>query len=247
MARPRQRCRGRTRRYRRRAPAAAVRGQDRDRRPAACACARRHRRAGRRSASRPRLPWCREGRSSPELASAALHRGLERAAGRELRHTCSGNMHLLTRIARVDAGAGLPLLRLELPEAGERDVAAASQGVGDRLEERVDRFPGVAGRELASPGHLRDKLLLVHCRLLSLDHPTLTGYFACARSSPARKSGRSRTAWRASASAPPSSRSTTQTAVFTTSPASRSAVTDSSSAPPEVTTSSTRQTHSPAS
>ena len=55
-------------------------------------------------------------------------------------------------------------------------------------------------------------------------------------------SGRSRTAARASASAPPSSRSTTQTAVETRSPASRSASTASSAAPPEVTTSSTRQT-----
>src|SRR6185437_11797396 len=82
-----------------------------------------------------------------------------------------------TRVARIDAGACLPLLRLELPEAGERDVAAAPQGVGDRLEERVHRLPGVAGRELAPPGHLRDELLLVHCRLLSLDLPTLTGLF----------------------------------------------------------------------
>ena len=116
---------------------------------------------------------------------------------------------------------------------------------------------GVARRELAPPSHLRHELLLGHVPLLlSFACPgridpnraaiRSTSGFA-ARSSPARKSGRSRTACRASASAPPSSRSTTQTAVCTTRPDARSASTESSSAPPEVTTSSTRQTHSPSS
>ena len=63
--------------------------------------------------------------------------------------------------------------------------------------------------------------------------------------SAARKSGTRRTALRASASAPPSSRSTTQMAVRHSSPASRSASTRLPRRPPLVTTSSTRQTSSP--
>ena len=66
-----------------------------------------------------------------------------------------------------------------------------------------------------------------------------------ARSSPARNSECRRTPILARASEPPSSRSTTQTAWRTTSPASRRADTASASAPPDVTTSSTRHTSSP--
>ena len=62
----------------------------------------------------------------------------------------------------------------------------------------------------------------------------------------ARKSGTKRTDWRASASMPPSSRSTTQTAVVHSRPSDRSASTALAAAPPLVTTSSTRQTSSPA-
>src|SRR5205807_206799 len=71
--------------------------------------------------------------------------------------------------------------------------------------------------------------------------------FGVSRSSVTRKIGRSSTDSPARASEPPSSRSTTQTAVSMTRPASRRADTDSSSAPPEVTTSSIRQTLSPSS
>ncbi len=63
--------------------------------------------------------------------------------------------------------------------------------------------------------------------------------------SAARNSGHKRTARRARASAPPSSRSTTQTAFEHSRPASRRAATASAAAPPLVTTSSRRHTRSP--
>src|SRR5579862_5523391 len=208
------------------------------------------------------------GQSSEETclqlgALAALDRRLQRAAGRELRDARGRDVHLLARVARIHAGASGALLARELPETGERDVPPALERVGDRFEEGVDRLARVTSRQLTPPRDLVDELLLGHVlppvldRFTGLDDPTKTpvpaqpcgfaGLFASASSSPAVNRGRNRTARRASASVPPSSRSTTHTAVCTTSPADRSASTDSSSAPPDVTTSSTRHTQSPAS
>src|SRR5205814_2485138 len=99
-------------------------------------------------------------------ASAVLDGGLERAAGRELRHARRRNVNLLGRVAGIDAGACGALLRLELAESGEGHVAARLERVGDGLQERVDRFARVARRELAPSSHLRDELLLGHVPLL---------------------------------------------------------------------------------
>src|SRR4029079_17853378 len=64
-------------------------------------------------------------------ASAVLDRGLERAAGRELRDPCGRDVNLLGRVPGIDAGARRPLLRLELSESRERHVAARLERVGD--------------------------------------------------------------------------------------------------------------------
>src|SRR4029077_10945704 len=160
------------------------------------------------------------------------------AAGGELRHARRRDVDLLRRVARIHARAGCPVLRRELAESGERDLAAALERVGELLRDRVDGLACVAGGQLTPVGDFRHKFLLRHVPLLlslicstgridptraiSTAQPCgFAGLFVLPRSSPARNSGRSLTACRASASAPPSSRSTTQTAVWTTRPAPR--------------------------
>src|SRR6185295_3500268 len=160
----------------------------------------------------------------------------------------------------------LPLgapLRRELAESGEGHLAATLERVRDRIEKGVNRLGRVPARE---PGFRRDLVneLLFRQDLLLLSTVRITGkdpnsrvgpaqpcgfaaVFGLTTMSDARKIGRRRTARLARASAPPSSRSTTQIAVRTVRPASRSASTASSNAPPEVTTSSIRHTHSPSS
>src|SRR6266545_4079226 len=141
--------------------------------------------------------------------------------------------------------------------------AAALQRLGNRVEEGVDRLRCVASREPRFRRNLVNELLFRQVPLLlstvattgkdpnrrvGLAQPCgFAGVFAASRISLARKIGRSRTARRSSASAPPSSRSTTHTAVWTMSPASRRASTASRRAPPEVTTSSITHTQSPSS
>src|SRR5689334_4128435 len=105
-------------------------------------------------------------REEPARPSAALDRRLQGAAGRELRHASSRDLDLLGRIARVDPRARRAVLRLELPEAGERDVAPRLERVGDRVEERVDGLARVACGQLAPPSHLRHELLFGHSPLL---------------------------------------------------------------------------------
>src|SRR5689334_5545521 len=117
-------------------------------------------------------------------ALAALDRRLQRAAGRELRDARSRDVDFLARVARVDARAGGALLARELPEAGERDVPAALQRVGDRFEEGVDRLARVTSRQLTAPRDLVDELLLGHVlppvvvRSTGLDDPTKTPLLA---------------------------------------------------------------------
>src|SRR4029078_3258267 len=204
-----------------------------------------------------------------------LDRGLQRAAGRELRHRRRGDRHLLARIARVDALALLAVLGGGLPEAREVDLAAALQCVGDRVEHRVHCLGRVAPRQIGLLGHLVDELLLRHSRSslpgcqvgitaqdpsrvqLSAQPCGFAALLDSSSSSVGRYRARMRTPTRARASAPPSARtstetpaphsarSTTQTAVPTSRPASRSASTASIAAPAEVTTSWKRQTGSP--
>src|SRR4029453_1334633 len=154
-------------------------------------------------------------------------------------------------------------VRREFAEAREGNLAAALQRVGDRVEERVNGLRRIATREVRAPRDLVNELLFRQVPLLlstvrttaqdpnssvGLAQPCgFAGVFGLSRRSAARKIGRSSTPSAASASGPPSSRSTMQTAARTVSPASRSARTASSNAPPEVTTSSTTQTVSPSS
>src|SRR5213080_1065873 len=191
---------------------------------------------------------------------SALQRGLELAAGAELRHRRRRDLDALTG-ARVHALAGGPGGGRELAEAREVDRVAALQGLGHGLHEGVDGLAGVAGREAALRRDLVDEVQLSQslppgsgCRLVRPWPKRLTtasdtaqpcGFAALSRSSEPVKRERSRTAARASASTPPSSRSTTQTALETRIPASRRASTASIAAPPDVTTSSIRQMHSP--
>src|SRR6266540_231878 len=196
-------------------------------------------------------------------ALAALDGLLELAPRRELRHRGCRNGHFLGRVARVHALALLAVLRRELSEAGERHLSAAPQCLGDRIEESVNGPGGVAAREAGLRCDLVYELLFRQVPLLlstvrttgrdpnspvGLAQPCgFAGVFGLFRMSATRKIGRRRTPRRARASPPPSSRSTTQTAVRTVNPALRSVSTASRTAPPEVTTSSTTHTHSPSS
>src|SRR5215472_16927486 len=154
------------------------------------------------------------------------------------------------------------MLRRELAEPREAHGVATLQRVGNRVEHRVHRLPGVLLAQTALRRNPIDELLLSHELLLPLDFTTtardpnsrtvsaqLCGFRPtvnhAGRMSRARNRGQRRTPARARASTPPSSRSTTQTAERHSSPAARSAWTASRSAPPVVTTSSTRQTRSP--
>src|SRR6266511_4011980 len=195
--------------------------------------------------------------------AAGLDGRLQLAPRGKLRHRGRRDRHLLARVAWIHALAlGAPLGR-ELPETGKRHVLAALQRLGNRVEEGVDRLRCVASREPRFRRNLVNELLFRQVPLLlstvattgkdpnrrvGLAQPCgFAGVFAASRISLARKIGRSRTARRSSASAPPSSRSTTHTAVWTMSPASRRASTASRRAPPEVTTSSITHTQSPSS
>src|SRR5581483_5805113 len=190
----------------------------------------------------------------------ALQRRLQLAAGAELRHRGGSDLDALTG-ARVDALARRPRSGGELAEAREVDRVAGLQRLGDGLHEGVDGLAGVAGREAALRRDLVDEVLLRQSLPPGWDAGGSdvpkkanngVGYRSTKPFSPAqgrisepRKRACRRTAARARASAPPSSRSTTQTAFDTRSPSPRRASTASSAAPPEVTTSSTRQTQSP--
>src|SRR4029450_1772520 len=63
--------------------------------------------------------------ASTLVAAAGTNGGLQLAAGRELRHGRRWDLHLLARIARIDAHACGTALRRELPEAGEVHLATA--------------------------------------------------------------------------------------------------------------------------
>src|SRR5262249_16226944 len=195
---------------------------------------------------------------------AALDRLLELAPRSELGDGRRRDRHLLRRVPRIHA---LPLgapLRREFAETPQRHFTpAAPQCVGGRGGEGVDGPRRVTAGEARLVGDLVDELLFGQVPLLLSTVQTtgknpnsrvgsaqpcgFAGVLAASRRSLAPKIGRSRTPFSASAAAPPSSRSTTQTALRTTRPASRSASTASRSAPPEVTTSSTRHTISPSS
>src|SRR4051812_5208670 len=200
--------------------------------------------------------------SAVRARCSALQCGLELATRAELRHGRGRNLDALAR-TRVHALPGGPVSGRKLAEAREVDRVAALEGLGHGLHEGVDGLAGVASREAALRRDLVDEVLLRQslppgsgCRLVRPWPKRLTtasdtaqpcGFAALSPSSEPVKRERSRTAARARACTPPSSRSTTQTALETRIPASRRASTASIAAPPEVTTSSTRQTQSPCS
>src|SRR5262249_35841955 len=99
--------------------------------------------------------------------SPALDGRLESTAGRELRNGCCRDVHLLARVARVDACPSRAIRGRELPEPRERDLTSALQRVRDGLEKRVDGLARVAARQLRAPGDLGYKLLLRHSLLQS--------------------------------------------------------------------------------
>ena len=72
---------------------------------------------------------------------AALDRGLEAGAGRELRHLAARDRDPLAR-ARVDTLARTALVDAELPETGEVDVLAGLQGLDDGIQNCLDGVPG---------------------------------------------------------------------------------------------------------
>src|SRR3954453_22560078 len=88
-----------------------------------------------------------------------LERGLELAAGRELRHGRGGDLDPLAG-ARIDALPRRPGGSGELAEAREVDRVAGLQRLGDRLEERVDGLPRVPGGYTAFLCNLIDEALL---------------------------------------------------------------------------------------
>src|SRR6185436_20012384 len=81
-------------------------------------------------------------------------------------HGRCGDLDLLARVPRVDAGARRAPRHVELAEAGEGDVSTLLQRVADRSEHGVHCGPGVL---LGQPGarcHLVDELTLGHVEFL---------------------------------------------------------------------------------
>src|SRR2546423_530987 len=114
----------------------------------------------RRAAARALAP------AAPAAAApaAALDGLLQRAAGGELGHRRRRDRHLLARVARIDALPLLAELGRELPEAGEVDLSASLEDVGDRLEHGVDRVACFPSRDVALRRHSIHELLLRHVR-----------------------------------------------------------------------------------
>src|SRR5512142_105251 len=73
---------------------------------------------------------------------------LESAAGRELRDGGCRDVHLLARVAWIDAGPCRAVRGRELAEPRECDLASPLQRVRDGLEKRVDGLTRVAVRQL---------------------------------------------------------------------------------------------------
>src|SRR5581483_929389 len=96
-----------------------------------------------------------------------LDGGLQTAAGRELRYPCRRDVHLLTRVTRVDPRPRRAIRGRELSESCERNLASALQRVGDGVEERVDSLACVAVGQLRAAGNLGYELLLRHSLLQS--------------------------------------------------------------------------------
>src|SRR5437764_3288303 len=94
-----------------------------------------------------------------ERACSALERGLQLAAGRELRHGGRGDLHALAG-ARVDTLTGGAGRRRELAEPREVDRVAGLEGLGHRLHEGIHGLARVTGRESALLADLLDELLL---------------------------------------------------------------------------------------
>src|SRR5262249_29872992 len=88
--------------------------------------------------------------------------GLQRRAGRELRHGRGRDGCLLAGVARVHTLPRGALLPAELADAGEGDVAARLEGVRDRAEHRLDGVPGVSLGQTRAVGDLLDELTLRH-------------------------------------------------------------------------------------
>src|SRR5712691_10377124 len=63
---------------------------------------------------------------------------LEHAPCGELRHRCGRNVHLLTRVARIDAHSRLAIGRCELAEPGEIAGIALHERVCDRVVTSLD-------------------------------------------------------------------------------------------------------------
>src|SRR5262249_15393323 len=166
-------------------------------------------------------------------APACLHGGLECASCLEFRHRRGRNLNLLAR-ARVHTHARRTALCRELAEAGEVHLASARELSLDCVEECLDGLARVALGQPCLCRHPIDELLLGHAptllgirdasqrnRRIGLAQPCAFCWpFAAAATSLAVYNGHMRTAWRARASIPPSSRSTTQTPLRPTRPAS---------------------------
>src|SRR5918994_5594961 len=78
----------------------------------------------------------------------ALDGRLQLAAGRELRHGRSRDVHLLAGITRIDTLPRRAVRRRELAKARERDRVAAAKRVRHALENRVDRGARITTREI---------------------------------------------------------------------------------------------------
>ena len=175
-------------------------------------------------------------------------------------------MHLLRRVARVDALARRALGRGELAEAGEAHRLAALQRLGDRVEERVDRLAGVTratGRSCPPPRSTKSCFVtfLSSCRCqytsAAADPNSPPRFGSTMRfcgsflrleqvCAPERGRADAPRGARARPLRPPRGRPRRRPLRHSR-PASRSASTAASAAPPDVTTSSTRQTRSPGS
>src|SRR5215207_877767 len=92
---------------------------------------------------------------------AALNRFFERAAGAEARCLGCGDLDLLARL-RVDTLALLALAHFERTEAGQRNLLATLERIGDNVERCVDDLLGLFLRNVRAIGYRFNEVGLLH-------------------------------------------------------------------------------------
>src|SRR5688572_26645005 len=98
---------------------------------------------------------------SPGPAGSAVDGLLEARARAEPRYAAGRDLNRLAGLG-IAALTGVALGDVELPEAGDCDLAATAEALLDRLEHGLDRNGGLGLARVGLRGDLLDELRLVH-------------------------------------------------------------------------------------